>query len=81
FMYAAFLQEASKILNRSELSDTSKRLTAIGDLWRNFAYESGKICKQRSTELATFNELATLLKDISKQELTLFNELFKFKLK
>ena len=81
FMYAAFLQEASKILNRTELSDTSKRLTAIGDLWRNFAYESGKICKQRTTELATFNELAALLKDISKQELNLFNELFKFKLK
>lgn len=81
FMYAAFLQEASKILNRTELSDASKRLTAIGDLWRNFAYESGKICKQRTTELATFNELAALLKDISKQELNLFNELFKFKLK
>jgi len=78
---AAFLQEASKSFNLTELSDTSKRLTVIGDLWRNFAYESGKICKQRTTELATFNELAALLKDISKQELTLFNDLFKFKLK
>ncbi len=37
FIYGAFLQEAAVILKNDELKGLSKEITAIGDLWRDFA--------------------------------------------
>lgn len=68
FMYAAFLQEAGKLLAKPELIQISNDLTAAGDIWRNFAYQSGKVCKNRHAELMSFKELAELLRSERQRE-------------
>ncbi len=47
FVYAAFLQEAAKIIGRPALTDLAEQLTAAGDEWRRFALASAKMCKDR----------------------------------
>ena len=48
FMFASFLDEASKILNDDELFKLSKQTTEIGDCWREFAMKAVLFCKKRS---------------------------------
>jgi hypothetical protein len=47
FLYASFLQEASKILAKPVLMDIAAELTAAGDEWRQFALNAAKMCKDR----------------------------------
>jgi hypothetical protein len=47
FVYAAFLQEAAKIINTPALGDIAQELTAAGDTWRTFALTSAQMCKNR----------------------------------
>ncbi len=75
FMYAAFLQEAGKLLAKPELIRISNDLTAAGDIWRNFAYQSGKVCKNRHAELMSFKELAELLREVSDKEKVIWTKL------
>jgi hypothetical protein len=49
FLYAAFLQEASRVLARPELDELSREFTAAGDEWRQFALSAAMICKDRRT--------------------------------
>ncbi len=77
FMYAAFLQEAGALLNKPELIQISSDMTEAGDIWRNFAYQSGKICKNRHSELMSFKELADLLRDVSDKEKAIWTKLSK----
>ena len=51
FMYAAFLQEAHKILNLPVLKEASERMTEAGDQWRMFALECANIVKNRETKV------------------------------
>lgn len=76
FIYAAFLDKASVILKDEELFNMSKELTAIGDLWRAFAYEASRICKNRKSDTVTFDQLADMLYEIGKKEQILFDQLF-----
>ncbi len=48
FIYAAFLQEASHIMNSDLLADASQMMTEVGDQWRLFALDAVKMCKKRS---------------------------------
>ena len=50
FMYGAFLQEAADITGINELNDYCRRITEIGDLWRDFAYKASRIIKRRSSK-------------------------------
>ena len=77
FLYAAFLQEASVITGISELNDFSLRLTDIGDQWRIFASEAGRIYKKRSSENIDYQTIGDRLKAIGKQEELFFIELEK----
>ena len=77
FMYAAFLQEAAKITGIGELNDFSKRLTSIGDQWRIFATDAGRIFKKRSSANVDYQTLGDHLKEIGKQEKVFFIELEK----
>ncbi len=79
FLYAAFLQEAAAYLQVPALHNMSKRYTAIGDLWRNFAYSCARQCKQRNTDLASFEELGQMLEHIGDLEKAFFKELKKIK--
>ncbi len=75
FMYAAFLQEAAAILKDDRLLDLSKRMTVIGDRWREFAASSARICKDRASEKDNFNLLSEILLDCAEKEHGLFRDL------
>jgi len=77
FLYAAFLQEASEITGISELNDFSQRLTDIGDQWRIFAAEAGRIYKNRASENVDYQTIGDHLKAIGKQEASFFTDLEK----
>jgi hypothetical protein len=77
FIYAAFLQEASEITGINELNDFSERLTDIGDQWRIFATEAGRIYKNRSSENINYQTIGDHLKAIGKQEELFFADLEK----
>jgi len=79
YLYAAFLQEASSIMNRMELQEFSKELTAIGDLWRGFAYSAARLVKARTSDLVSYDELAEKLREIGRLEKDFFKRLRKFK--
>lgn len=77
FIYAAFLQEASVVLENGELNELSLEMTAIGDLWRDFAVEASRIYKNRSTQDDAYNTIADQLLDIANKEEEFFKKLKK----
>ena len=77
FMYGAFLQEAAELTGIDELNDYSRRITEIGDLWRDFAYKASRIFKRRANDNYTYDDLGDLLQTISEQERFLFQSLYK----
>ena len=80
FLYAAFLQEASTKLNNNTLAEASLEMTIIGDMWRKFAVDSGRVCKNRTKDGESYNSVSDLLIDIADREEELFNKLLKIKL-
>ncbi len=47
FLYASFLQQAADIVERPALAEAARELTDVGDLWREFALNTAKMCKDR----------------------------------
>ncbi|HEU4551797.1 MAG TPA: BtrH N-terminal domain-containing protein [Chitinophaga sp.] len=80
FMYAAFLQEAAELLHQPELARLSKELTGIGDLWRNFAFNAGRVCKSRAADNVSYAELSEMLLQCAAAEEVFFRQLAKVKL-
>lgn len=80
FMYAAFLQEAAIIVQNDELKQIGKELTAAGDLWRNFAFEAGRVCKARAATGISYKALGDMLMKIADEEEKVFTRLSKVKL-
>lgn len=78
FMFGAFLQEASARLGNPLLHKKSLEITKIGDLWRNFAYDCGRMVKDRADDL-TYQDLADQLSDIGKKEILFFQSIHKMK--
>jgi hypothetical protein len=79
YIYAAFLQEAGKLLMNNNLLELSKEMTLIGDQWRDFAVEASRIYKNRSNTIAVdqYDHVATLLEDLAKKEEVFFKKLKK----
>ncbi len=77
FVYGAFLQEAADLTGLQSLNAYSKRITEIGDLWREFAYKASRIFKKREGETYTYNDLGNLLERIANMEKVFFTELDK----
>jgi len=75
FLYGAFLEEASQILDSPELEKASKEITRIGDMWRDFATKAARICKFRASEEETYSSVSELLIKISYEEEKLFKSL------
>lgn len=75
FIYAAFLQEAAVILGNDELQTLSLEMTAIGDLWRDFAVEASRVYKNRSTKVDVYNLLSEELLAIADKEEVFFKKL------
>lgn len=77
YIYAAFLQEASKLLENDQLVELSKEMTTIGDLWRDFAVEASRIYKNRSAQDDAYNKVADQLLVIADKEEVFFKKLRK----
>lgn len=77
YIFAAFLQESSKILNNEKLSVLSKEMTEIGDLWRDFALNASRIYKNRKAEQDSYESIAVQLDEIADREKVFFTQLKK----
>lgn len=77
YMYAAFLSEASKILNDPELKKEALEMNRIGDLWRDFAIEAARVCKNRQSQdpEKSYGNLSRRLLEIADAEESLFRRL------
>lgn len=75
FIFAAFLQECSVILNKPWLDDLSREMTAIGDKWREFAYHAARLFKKRDNGQTSYDMLADMLMAIADKEEQVFRQL------
>jgi hypothetical protein len=78
FMYATFLQEASKLLNKPALSDLSRKMMANGDKWREISVFAARIGKNRDFGEDKLDELSTMIAGRADEEEKLFKELYNF---
>jgi hypothetical protein len=76
-IYAAFLQDASGVLNDKRLHDLSGKMTLIGDRWREFALHGARICKGRVNGENSYNILSDILHDCGHMEKELLREIRK----
>ncbi len=74
FMYAAFLQMAAKETGIEVLNDFSRRLTTIGDHWREFAAHAAAIYKRRPGA-ETYEQVGAEVAVIGQEERTFWTEL------
>ncbi|MDX1279161.1 BtrH N-terminal domain-containing protein [Oceanihabitans sediminis] len=77
YIFAAFLQESSKVLNNPKLAELSKEMTQIGDLWRDFAVDASRIYKNRGAKADGYNDVAKQLETIADKEEVFFKALKK----
>lgn len=75
FMYAAFLQEAAKVTENEKLYELSHEMTAIGDMWREFAVITGRIVKNRNKADESYDHAADLLLAIADTEEAFYKKL------
>ena len=75
FMYAAFLQEVAELFGSNDLARLSEEMTAIGDIWREFAVVSARIIKQRGQTEDTFAKVGGLMLICAGREEELYRNL------
>lgn len=72
FMYTAFLQEASAVLQLPELAEIAKMLSETGDRWREFAVKGAQLCKGYDVRPEVYGELAEIVRDCAAREEKIF---------
>ena len=77
YIYAAFLQEASQVLQNDKLMDLSKEMTSIGDAWRDFAVDASRIYKKRNSESNGYEDVSIQLEALADKEEAFFKTLRK----
>lgn len=77
YIFAAFLQESSTLLNNPKLAELSTEMTEIGDLWRDFALDASRIYKNRSAKDDAYNYVAVQLETLADKEELFFKTLKK----
>ncbi|MGB5217246.1 MAG: BtrH N-terminal domain-containing protein [Smithella sp.] len=76
YIFAAFLQEAGELFGSKELNELSNEMTAIGDVWREFALVSSRIIKQRKSKRdETFEKAGGLMLICAGREEELFKNM------
>jgi hypothetical protein len=80
FMYAAFLQEASRELDQPWLNDMSLEMTEAGDRWREFGTIAGRIFKNRAGQEDSYIAASDILMDIADREERIYRRLRELKL-
>lgn len=77
FIYAAFLQEASILMNIQELRRFSEEMTEAGDMWRDFSYNAARMFKKRDGDTISYEILSEKLMMIADKEELIFKNLEK----
>lgn len=79
YIYAAFLQEAGKLLENDKLLERSREMTVIGDQWRDFALAASRIYKNRSNtgSINEYHTVALQLEALADKEEAFFKQLRK----
>ena len=67
FMYAAFLQEAGRLLGSAPREEASRMMTEAGDRWRLFALACARVCKGKRAAIDA-DEIARLLRECAALE-------------
>ena len=67
FMYAAFLQEAGRLLGSAPLEEVSRMMTDAGDRWRRFALACARVCKGKTADFDA-GEIPGLLRQCAAEE-------------
>ncbi len=67
FIYAAFLQEAGRLLGSARLEEASQMMTEAGDTWRQFAVAAARACKSKTADFDV-GKIAKLVQTCAKQE-------------
>jgi len=75
FIYAAFLQEAARVLGNPKLGELSRDMTECGDRWRALADISARIIKGRNSADENYAVLSGILADIAEREQDIFSAL------
>jgi hypothetical protein len=78
FMYSAFLQEAAEVLQAEMLHDLSRKLTGVGDRWREFALLAARNCKERASRSESYSAMADILRECAAGEEVIFRSLLDF---
>jgi hypothetical protein len=79
FIYAAFLQEAGRLMGSTRLEEASRMMTEAGDMWRQFASACAKACKSKTGDFDV-GEIAQLVQKCAKQEKHVYSHLKSMKL-
>ena len=77
FMYASFLQEASKILTGAPLAEFSKQMMENGDKWREISLFVARIGKNRDLGENRLKELQGMIMERADFEERFFKDLSK----
>jgi hypothetical protein len=77
FIFASFLQEASKLLDNKRLNDLSREIMDIGDGWRELALAASKVARSRDFRKEKLMELGDLIRKRADLEEPFFTKLRK----
>lgn len=77
FMYAAFLQEAAKLINKPALNEIAEQMMNNGDKWRLISIFAGKIGRNRELDQNSLKELGAMIEKRADVEKNLFTDLKK----
>ncbi len=77
YIYAAYLDEASILLDNSTLSKASAMMTDVGDQWREFALMIAKAIRLKKDEPIDYSALAIKLKTVAENEAEVYRKLQK----
>ena len=75
FMYAAFLQEAAKLINKPALNEIAEQMMNNGDEWRLISIFAGKIGRNRELGQDKLRELGEMIEKRADVEKKLFTDL------
>lgn len=75
YLYATFLQQSAKMLNRPELLEMSKKMMDIGDSWRELSLFAARIGKNRDLGPDRMRELSLKINMQADAEENFFSEL------
>jgi hypothetical protein len=79
FIYAAFLQEAGRLMGSTRLEEASRMMTEAGDMWRRFASACARACKSETGDFDVA-EIAQLVQKCAIQEKHVYSHLKSVKL-